>query len=123
MLRCAVNHLGRSRFDNLASPQDNDLVADVFHDRKVVRNEQISDPQFLLQICEQVDNLGLHADIKCADRFVAHDQRRFCCEGARDPDALALTPAEFVWKPPEKFGLQADSLAGVPLPCFPAEKH
>ena len=116
MLRFAVDHLGRSSFHNLSPTQDDDLIADMLDDGKIVRNEQIGDPQLRLQICEQVDNLRLNTDIQRADRFIAYDERGFRREGARDPNPLSLAPAEFVRKPPQKLGLQPNSLQEIG--CF-----
>ena len=48
MLRFSVDHLSRSGFNDFSPTQDDDLVADMLDDGEVMRNEQISDPQFLL---------------------------------------------------------------------------
>ena len=118
MLRFAVDHLCRSSFDDFSPTQDDHLVADMLDDGKVMRNEQISDPQFRLQIRQQVDDLGLNTDIERADRFIADDERRFRREGPRDPDPLPLAAAEFVRKSPQKLGFQPDSSQEISCPLF-----
>jgi hypothetical protein len=51
-------------------------LADVFHDRQVVRHEEHRHTQVSLQVGDQVQNLGLHADVESRDRFVGDDQFR-----------------------------------------------
>ena len=74
-------------------------------DGKVMGNEQISDPQFILQICQQVNNLCLDTDVERAYRLIANNECRFRRQCARDPYALSLAPAEFVRESPQKLGL------------------
>ena len=51
-----------------------DAVRDVLHDRQVVRDEQVGEVELLLQVLEQVEDLGLDRDVERRDRLVAHDQ-------------------------------------------------
>ena len=39
-------------------------VADVLHNAKVVRNEEVGQPQIVLQVFEEVEDLGLDRDIE-----------------------------------------------------------
>ena len=105
VLRFAVDHLGRSRFDDFSPTEDHDLIADMLDDGEVVRDEEVGQAELLLQVLEEIDDLGLHADIERADRFIADDECRFGCEGASDPDPLSLAAAEFMWITPKKLGL------------------
>lgn len=82
----------------------------MLNDGKIVRNEQIGDPQLILQICEQVNNLRLNTDIQSADRFIAYDESWFRRKCARDPNPLPLATAEFVRIPSQKLRFQANPL-------------
>ncbi len=66
------------------------------HDGQIVGHEQIGNAMLLLQIPEQIDNLGLDRDVQGADRLVADNEFGFHSQGAGDADALALAAAEFV---------------------------
>ena len=68
-------------------------VADVADNGDVVRHEQVGHAVRLLQLDLQVEDLRPHADVECADRFVANQQRRTEGECAGDADALALALA------------------------------
>jgi hypothetical protein len=61
-----------------------------------VADEEIGKLVPLLQVAQQVDDLGLHAHVERRGRLVEHDQARLQDEGAGDRDALALAAGEFV---------------------------
>ena len=73
-------------------------------------DEEISEPEFLLQILQQVDDLGLDRYVQRRHRLVADDQLGFDGERARDTDALALTAGELVRIAPHVIRLQTDGL-------------
>ena len=110
VLRFSVDHLSRSSFHNLSATQDHHFIANMLDDGKIVRNEQIGDPQLILQIFEQVNNLRLNTDIQSADRFIAYDESWFRRECARDPNPLPLATAEFVRISSQKLRFQANPL-------------
>ena len=56
-----------------------------------MRNEQVSESQFLLQVFQQVDDLGLYRHIQGGDGFVADNQLRAQDQGSRNADPLTLT--------------------------------
>ena len=56
--------------------QDVDPVRHVANDIEVVRDEEVGDPELVLQVSEQVEDLGLDGHVQGADRFVADDQLR-----------------------------------------------
>ena len=64
--------------------------------RQVVGDEQIRQPEFVLQVFEQVEDLGLDAHVQGADRLVAHDELGSHRERPSDADALPLAAAELV---------------------------
>jgi hypothetical protein len=51
----------------------------------------------------------LDTDIQRTHRFIADDQRRFHCQGARDSNPLSLTATEFMREAPQQFRFQSDS--------------
>ena len=71
-------------------------VADVLDHAQVVGDEEVGQPELLLQIEQQIEDLGLHRDVERGDRLVGHDQARIEGQGAGDADALALAAAEGV---------------------------
>ena len=49
------------------------------------------DPLLRLELDEQVEDRGLHGDVECGGRLVAHDELGIARESARDRDALLET--------------------------------
>jgi hypothetical protein len=99
---------GRTRLDDLAAVQNKHLVAEVFHNREIVRDEEHGEAEFLAEVRQQVHDLGLDTDIKGAHRFVADEELRFDGQCPGDPDALALSAAELVGMTSRHFGPEAD---------------
>jgi len=81
-----------SQFHNLPEIHDHHAMADVFHDRQIVRDKKISHAALLLQVLQQVDDLRLNGNIQRADRFVANDQLRFYGERAGIPTRCRCPP-------------------------------
>ena len=73
-----------------------DLIGNIFYDRQIVRNEQISESPFLLQFFKQVDNLRLNGNVERRNGFVANNEFGVYRKGARNADTLALAAREFV---------------------------
>lgn len=105
-----VNLLSASLLNELAVVHDKNAVADVFDHREVVRDEQVRELESLLQVLQQVDYLRLHADVECADGFVAHDELWFHRQCTGDADPLPLATAEFVWVASGMFGRKTDPI-------------
>ena len=63
---------------------------------EVVRNEKISQIQFLLQIFKHVDNLRLNRNVQSRNRFVADDEFRVDGKRPCDSDTLTLAAGKFV---------------------------
>lgn len=66
------------------------------HHRQVVRDEDVGDPQLLLQLVEQVQHLRLHGEVQRGDRLVTDDHVGVQRQGTGDPDALALPTGELL---------------------------
>jgi len=47
-----------------AQVHDRDPIADMFDDRQIVRDENIGQGKFLLQVAKQVDDLSLNGQVK-----------------------------------------------------------
>ena len=109
-----VGHL-----DDAAEIHHRDAVADVLDHREVVRDEQIRQLQFVLQIHQQVDDLRLDRDVERGDRLVADDQVRVERQRAGDADALALPAGEFVGIGLHRLRPQSDSLEQMRHPVAP----
>ena len=54
-----------------------------------MRDKQVRQAQFSLQILEQIEHLRLHRDIQGTGRFIAHDQARLERQRAGNCDADA----------------------------------
>ena len=64
--------------------------------RQIMRNEQVRQPEFLLQVFEQIQNLRLNRNIQRGDRLVADDQLRLERERPGNADALPLPARKLV---------------------------
>ena len=56
--------LGRDDLDDLAEIHDRNAVADVLDHPQIVRDEQIGEPELLLQIEQHVQDLRLDRDVE-----------------------------------------------------------
>ena len=101
---------GRRDLDDPAEIHHGNPMADVLDHGEIVRDKQIRQAEFALQIGEQVDDLRLHRDIERRDRLVADDQLRPWRQRPRDAEALPLSAREFVRVLGHLFGSQADFL-------------
>ncbi len=82
-------------------------------DRQIVGNKEISESEFLLQVLQQIDDLGLDRHIQCRHRLIADNQFRLDGERTRDTDALALTAGELVRITSHVIRLQTDGLEQI----------
>src|SRR5215471_11117611 len=98
MLWLGEQVLDRCLFDYAAEIHDADPIADVADDCQVMRDEQVGQPQTLLNFEQEIQDLRLYRDVQRGGWLVEDEQFGFQCEGARDPNALALPAAELVRK-------------------------
>src|SRR5215468_4104658 len=110
MFRRRIELTRRCRLDDAAEIHDGDAPADMFDDRQIMGDEEISEPQLLLQVFQEIDDLGLDRYIERGDRLVADDELGFDRERACDADALTLTARELVRMAAHVIRLQADGL-------------
>ena len=83
-------------FHDSAQVHHHDAVRHVLHHRKIVGHEEQREAEILLEIDEQVENLGLNREIQSGHRLVAHDEGGVGGQGPGDADSLALSPGELV---------------------------
>ena len=92
-----VDHLiSRSDLYDLAVVHHCNPVAHVMNDRHVMTDKEITKAEFILQIVEKIQDLGLDRDIERRGRFVADDESRLDGQRPGDSNALPLTAAELV---------------------------
>ncbi len=105
--------LGGRHLHDPADVHHRDAVADVLDHRQVVRDEEVGEPQLVLQLEQQVEDLRLHRDVERRHRLVGDDQPRIERQRAGDADALPLAAGERVRVAAHVLGPQADQLAAA----------
>ena len=60
-----VQIIGRSELHDIAEVHNGDTVADVLDDVEVMRNKEERQSELLLQVMQQVDDLGLDGNVQC----------------------------------------------------------
>ena len=75
--------------------------------RQVMRNEDIGQLVFFLQIHHQIQNLGLNGNIQRRHRFVANDELGIYSHRSCDADTLSAPAIQLVW-------IRVDKAAGKP---------
>ena len=110
MPRLGVQLVPAGQLDDLAEVHDRDLVADVPDHGQVVRDHHVGQAQLVLQVLEQVDDLGLDRYVERGDRLVGDDQLGPQRERAGNPDALPLAAGELVRVAVVVLGVEADQL-------------
>ncbi|KWU68193.1 hypothetical protein AWW71_29380 [Bacillus cereus] len=83
--------LAAAHLDDLAQVHHRDPIGDVAHHTEVVGDEEIGQSHAVAQIRQQIEHLGLDADVERGDRFVADDEPRPERECPRDADTLSLS--------------------------------
>src|SRR6202166_329145 len=111
--RRGIEFARRCGLDDAAEIHHRDAPADMLDDRQVMGDEEISEPDLLLQVLQQIDDLGLDRYIQRRHRLIADDQFGFDRERPRDTDALALAAGEFVRMAADMIRLQADGLEQI----------
>ena len=74
------------------------VAAHLLHHGGIVHDEQVGQPQLLLQLPQQVQHLGLHRHVRGTGGLVQDDHVRLRSQGAGDGDTLALTTGELLGK-------------------------
>ena len=66
------------------------------HHGEVVGDEEVRQAELVLELLEQVHDLGLDRHVQSRDRLVQHDHPRVQRERTRDADSLTLPAGELV---------------------------
>ena len=96
--------------DELAAVHDRDPVAHRAHDGEVVRDEQVGQPELVLEVLEKVEDLRLDRDVERRHGLVADDELRVQRERPRDPDPLPLAAGELVRVAVDEARVEADDV-------------
>ena len=110
MDRLGVELLGGRELDQLAQVHDCDPVGDVADDAEVVGDEDVRQAEVVLEVVEQVDDLGLDRDVERRTGSSSTISLRIDGERAGDADPLALTAGELVREAVDVLGVEADAL-------------
>lgn len=81
----------RTGLYNLSPLHDDDLIGNRLNRGEIVGDEQISQPQLILQPQQQPQDPLRHELIKRAGDLVADNELRLRRQGPRDADALLLS--------------------------------
>ena len=65
---------------------------------KIMRDKQIRQPHFSLQLHQQIDDLCLNGNIQRRDRLITHNKLWIYGKRARDADTLPLAAGKFMGK-------------------------
>src|SRR5215510_2036954 len=110
--------LAGSEFDNFAEIHHGHRGTQVQEGGQVMRNEQIADTELLLEILQQIHNLGTDRHIERRHGLVQDNEARVQRQGPRDGDALALSTTEFVREQIDRSWSKADEIQQF-LDAFP----
>ena len=99
---------GAADLDDAAEVHHRRTPADVLHQPQIVRDEQIREPELLLQFDQEIHDLRLNRHVQRRYRLVGNDEGRIERECARNPDTLTLTAAEFVRISVDGCGVESD---------------
>ena len=108
MQGAVADRVARPDLHDLAEVHHRHPVADVAHDREVVRDEKERQLELLLQVLHQVDDLRLDGDVERGHRFVGHDEGGVQHQRASDADALPLSSGELVRVAVDEVRVQAN---------------
>ena len=82
--------------DDPSEVHHRDAMADVLHYRQIMGDEQVGQPELVLQVHQEIDHLRLDGDVESRDRLVPGDEVGAEHQRPRDADALALAARELM---------------------------
>src|SRR5882724_5960626 len=98
VLRLLRNLLGITELDDFPPIHHCDTSSEIAHHRHGMGDKEIRQTKLALQLRQQIHDLRSHADIECRHRLIRHNKFRAQRQGARNPDTLSLSAAEFMRK-------------------------
>ena len=96
MLRVAEQFADHRRFDDPAGVHHRHAIGHLGDDAEVVRDQEQRQAEALLQIAEQIEDLGLNGHIECSRRLVGDEQGWIARQRNRDQGPLAQAAGEVV---------------------------
>ena len=107
MQRVAEDVLRSAILHQIAQIHNAHRVGDVLHHGQIVADEQVRQVVLLLDLLEQVDDLGLNGHVQRGHRLIADDEFRIQRQRPGNADTLPLTAGELVGIAVLVEGLQA----------------
>ena len=98
MHRLIGDPAGEPYLHDLTQVHHRHLVADQFHHPKVVRDEEVREPEALLKVLEQVHDLSLDGYVEGARGFVGNNEFRAHGEHSGHADPPFFTARELMWE-------------------------
>ena len=96
VLGVVVNLSRGARLDDLASVHHHHSVGHLGDDAEIVSDEDEAEAHLVLQLLEELQDLGLHGDVERSRRLVGDDDVGLHRQRHRDHDSLALAAGELV---------------------------
>jgi hypothetical protein len=106
----AVELAARRQFHNPSQVHDPDPIADVPDHTEIVRDKQVGQSHFPLQILHQIQDLRLNRHVQRRYRLVSDNQLGVQHQGTGNSDTLALTTAELMRITAGMIAAEADDL-------------
>ncbi len=100
----------RALLDDLAEVHDGHRVGYLSDHGELMGDEQRGQSELVGEFAQQSQDLGLDRDVQRGDGLVRDQHVGFERERPRDHGALALTPAERLWRTPIRGARQSDEL-------------
>src|SRR3990170_3211834 len=85
-----------TEFDDLPEVHHRHPVGDVPHHGQIVGDEDVGQPELVLNVLQQVHHLGLYRDVQSRDRLIANDDLGIQGQSPGHTDPLALSAGELV---------------------------
>ena len=104
VLRRGEQTVNLTVFDNLSGAQDRHAVGDAAHRGQIVGNKQIGQPQLLLELLQQGQNLRLNRDVERRGGFIQHQDGRLQHQRAGNSHPLALAAGELAGGSSQQLG-------------------
>ena len=110
MLRTGKQAFGRSQLNHMAEINHHHLISNMTHHRQIVADKHIGQPEFFLQLGQQIQHLRADRHIKRRHRFIQHQNFGPQHQSAGDGDALTLPARKHVRITIGIFGPQTNPL-------------
>ena len=84
-----------------------------------MRNKQIGNAHFLLDMLQQIDNLCLYGNIQCTDGLITDDELRIQGKCSGNSNTLTLSAGKFMRVTADVIRLQPDDIQQLTNPLLP----